>query len=81
MTERHEAEAGRARLASVLIANGSLTPDWLPTYHAVPRHWFVPALVWPGQGDGVRQGDAVNRHADPGDWWRAVYSDIPLTTQ
>ncbi|GAB7181512.1 methyltransferase domain-containing protein [Kitasatospora sp. Ki12] len=81
MSERHEAEAGRARLASALIANGSLTADWLPGYHSVPRHWFVPALVWPGQGDGVRQGEAVNRHADPAAWWRAVYSDVPLTTQ
>ncbi|MEU7094195.1 methyltransferase domain-containing protein [Kitasatospora aureofaciens] len=81
MIEQHEAEAGRARLASALIANGSLTPDWLTAYHAVPRHWFVPALVWPGQADGVRQGEAVNRHADPAAWWKAVYSDVPLTTQ
>ncbi|MFD5466024.1 methyltransferase domain-containing protein [Kitasatospora sp. NPDC127059] len=81
MSEKHEAEAGRARLASALIANGSLTSDWLASYHAVPRHWFVPAVIWPGQGDGVRQGEAVNRHVDPGAWWRAVYSDVPLTTQ
>ncbi|MFF2143037.1 methyltransferase domain-containing protein [Kitasatospora sp. NPDC058190] len=77
----HEAEAGRARLASALIANGSLTSDWLASYNAVPRHWFVPAQIWPGQGDGVRQGEAVNRHADPIAWWNAVYSDVPLTTQ
>ncbi len=75
------AEAGRTRLASALIANGSLSSDWLSTYHAVPRHWFVPDLIWPGQGDGVRQGDAVNRHADPVTWWNAVYTDAPLTTQ
>ncbi|MER7771608.1 methyltransferase domain-containing protein [Kitasatospora sp. NPDC096140] len=81
MIEQQEAEAGRARLASALIANGSLTSDWLSAYDTVPRHWFVPDLVWPGQGDGVRQGDSVNRHADPAAWWRAVYSDVPLTTQ
>ncbi|MFJ7249609.1 methyltransferase domain-containing protein [Kitasatospora sp. NPDC098652] len=81
MSEKHEAEVGRARLASALTANGSLTPDWLSAFHAVPRHWFVPTLVWPGQGDGIRQGDAVNRHVDRAAWWNAVYSDVPLTTQ
>ncbi|MFB7907897.1 methyltransferase domain-containing protein [Kitasatospora sp. NPDC056076] len=81
MSDKHEAEVGRARLASALTANGALTDAWLPSFHAVPRHWFVPALVWPGQGDGVRQGEAVNRHVDRAGWWSAVYSDIPLTTQ
>ncbi|MFH8381201.1 methyltransferase domain-containing protein [Kitasatospora sp. NPDC018058] len=81
MSEKHEAEAGRTRLASALIANGSLTSDWLASFNSVPRHWFVPDVVWPGQADGVRQGEAVNRHADPAAWWNAVYSDAPLTTQ
>ncbi|MGW2873979.1 hypothetical protein [Kitasatospora sp. NPDC001225] len=81
MSDRHEAEAGRARLASALIANGSLAPDWLASYHAVPRHWFVPDLIWPGRADGVRQGESVHRFADPDGWLGAVYSDAPLTTQ
>ncbi|MCG6494744.1 methyltransferase domain-containing protein [Kitasatospora sp. A2-31] len=81
MIEQHEAEAGRARLASALIANGSLTSDWLPGYAAVPRHLFVPDTVWPGRADGVRQGEAVNRDADRAAWWEAVHSDVPLTTQ
>ncbi|CAM5447059.1 methyltransferase domain-containing protein [Kitasatospora aureofaciens] len=81
MSDKHEAEAGRTRLASALIANGSLTSDWLASYNAVPRHWFVPDTTWPGQADGVRQGEAVSRQADPAAWWSAVYSDVPLTTQ
>ncbi|MFF2078148.1 methyltransferase domain-containing protein [Kitasatospora sp. NPDC058162] len=81
MSDKHEAEAGRARLASALLANGALASDWLATYHAVPRHWFVPDLIWPGQADGVRQGESLHRFADPAGWWRAVYSDVPLTTQ
>ncbi|MGW4381584.1 methyltransferase domain-containing protein [Kitasatospora sp. NPDC004531] len=81
MTARHPAEAGRDRLASALIANGSLQPDWFAAYHAVPRHLFVPDTVWPGTADGVRQGGAVNRRDDPAAWWRAVYADVPLTTQ
>ncbi|MFD7578870.1 protein-L-isoaspartate(D-aspartate) O-methyltransferase [Kitasatospora sp. NPDC059811] len=81
MIEKHEAKAGRTRLASALIANGSLTSDWLAPYNDVPRHWFVPDVVWPGRADGVRQGEAVHRFADPAKWWNAVYSDVPLTTQ
>ncbi len=81
MSDKHVAEAGRTRLASALIANGSLASDWLPAYDAVPRHLFVPDVVWPGQADGVRQGEAIDRRTDPVGWWDAVYSDIPLTTQ
>ncbi|KDN85769.1 putative methyltransferase [Kitasatospora cheerisanensis KCTC 2395] len=81
VTARQHAEAGRDRLASALIANGSLQPDWFAAYHAVPRHLFVPDTVWPGQADGVRQGRAVSRLEDPAGWWRAVYADVPLTTQ
>ncbi|MFD8479781.1 methyltransferase domain-containing protein [Kitasatospora sp. NPDC059673] len=81
MTARQRAEAGRDRLASALIANGSLQPDWFAAYHAVPRHLFVPDTVWPGMADGVRQGHAVSRREDADAWWRAVYADVPLTTQ
>ncbi|MFJ1790681.1 methyltransferase domain-containing protein [Kitasatospora griseola] len=81
MTAGRFAEAGRARLASALIANGSLQPDWFAAYHAVPRHLFAPDTVWPGMADGVRQGEAVDRREDADGWWRAVYADVPLTTQ
>ncbi|MFF1909159.1 methyltransferase domain-containing protein [Kitasatospora sp. NPDC058218] len=81
MSDEHEAEAGRTRLASALIANGSLTTDWLAAYNAAPRHLFVPDTIWPGQADGVRQGEAVDRETDPAAWWAAVHSDVPLTTQ
>ncbi|GGQ51012.1 protein-L-isoaspartate O-methyltransferase [Kitasatospora griseola] len=81
VTARQLAEAGRERLASALIANGSLRSDWFAAYHAVPRHLFVPDTVWPGMADGVRQGDAVSRREDAAAWWRAVYADVPLTTQ
>lgn len=75
------AETGRARLASALIDNGSLSPDWLGPYDAVPRHLFVPDTVWPGAADGVRQREAVSRKDGADAWWNAVYSDVPLTTQ
>ncbi|WP_406138650.1 protein-L-isoaspartate O-methyltransferase family protein [Streptomyces sp. NBC_01089] len=81
MTEHEVGEAGPKGLASRLVEAGALTADWLPAYEAVPREGFVPDVMWPGQVEGVGQGEAVNRRADPGRWLRAVYSDVSLTTQ
>jgi protein-L-isoaspartate O-methyltransferase len=74
-------EASPSGLASALAADGALTPDWLPTFDAVPREQFVPDRIWPGIADGTRQNPLVDRAADPQAWLTAVYSDIPLTTQ
>ena len=79
-SETHE-EAGLQALASALVAGGALSSDWLPTFNAVPRELFVPDRIWPGIADGTKQNPVVDRRADPAGWRRAVYSDIPLTTQ
>ncbi|MFC5663619.1 methyltransferase domain-containing protein [Kitasatospora misakiensis] len=78
--ETHE-EAGPQGLASALVAGGALSSDWLPSFNAVPRELFVPDRIWPGIADGTRQNPVVYRSQDPEAWRRAVYSDIPLTTQ
>ncbi|WP_329399978.1 methyltransferase domain-containing protein [Streptomyces melanogenes] len=80
MSTRAE-EAGPSGLASALVAAGALTPDWLAAFDAVPRELFVPDRIWPGIADGTRQNPLVDRAKDPDVWFRAVYSDIPLTTQ
>ncbi|MFI7360049.1 methyltransferase domain-containing protein [Streptomyces avidinii] len=80
MTARKE-EVGPSGLASALVASGALQSDWLPTYKAVPRDMFVPDRIWPGIADGTRQNPVVDRTQGPEAWLRAVYSDIPLTTQ
>ncbi|MFI6002794.1 protein-L-isoaspartate(D-aspartate) O-methyltransferase [Streptomyces sp. NPDC051366] len=80
MTARTE-EVGPSGLASALVASGALQSDWLPTYKAVPRDVFVPDRIWPGIADGTRQNPVVDRTQDPDAWLRAVYSDVPLTTQ
>ncbi|MEU4355725.1 methyltransferase domain-containing protein [Streptomyces virginiae] len=74
-------EVGPSGLASALVASGALQSDWLPTFKAVPRDMFVPDRIWPGIADGTRQNPVVDRTQDPHAWLRAVYSDIPLTTQ
>ncbi|CAL9578183.1 Protein-L-isoaspartate O-methyltransferase [Streptomyces sp. enrichment culture] len=81
MTEHHEAEAGPERLASALMEKSALTSDWLPAYRRVPRHLFVPDVIWPGRAGMNRQDDRVIRSEEPEVWWRAVYTDAPITTQ
>ncbi|MFC5720543.1 methyltransferase domain-containing protein [Streptomyces gamaensis] len=80
MTTRTQ-EAGPSGLASALVEAGALTSDWLPAFEAVPRELFVPDRIWPGIADGTRQTALVDRAKDPEAWFKAVYSDIPLTTQ
>ncbi|MFJ3220307.1 methyltransferase domain-containing protein [Kitasatospora sp. NPDC086801] len=81
MTSETHQEAGPQGLASALVAGGALSSDWLPSFNAVPRELFVPDRIWPGISDGSRQNPVVYRSQDPEAWRRAVYSDIPLTTQ
>ncbi|WP_224279394.1 methyltransferase domain-containing protein [Streptomyces sp. LS1784] len=81
MTGETHKEAGLQGLASALVANGALTSDWLPSFKAVPRELFIPDRIWPGIADGTRQNPVVYRSQDPEAWRRAVYLDIPLTTQ
>ncbi|MGY1452146.1 methyltransferase domain-containing protein [Streptomyces sp. SS8] len=81
MAEDTTVEAGPERLASTLLEKGALTADWLPAFHAVPRHLFVPEMIWPGRAGMNRQDDRVVRSQSPDLWWEAVYSDAPITTQ
>ncbi|WP_173864723.1 methyltransferase domain-containing protein [Streptomyces roseifaciens] len=74
-------EAGPQGLASALMEAGALKSDWLPAFEAVPRHLFVPDVIWPGRAGMNRQSDRVIRREEPEAWWQAVYRDAPITTQ
>ncbi|MFC8871536.1 methyltransferase domain-containing protein [Streptomyces sp. NPDC057148] len=74
-------EASLDGLASRLMETGALTSDWLPMFEAVPRELFVPDQMWPGRTQGTGQGEAIDRNDTPDAWFRAVYSDVSLTTQ
>ncbi|MEU6475395.1 methyltransferase domain-containing protein [Streptomyces sp. NPDC047017] len=80
MSERTE-EAGPEGLASALMEKGALTGDWLPAFHAVPRHLFIPDVIWPGRAGMNRQDERVIRGEEPDVWRAAVYRDAPITTQ
>ncbi|MGH4028334.1 methyltransferase domain-containing protein [Actinomycetota bacterium Odt1-20B] len=75
------AEDGAERLASVLVGKGVLSADWLGPYAAARRDLFVPDVIWPGRVEGSGQGESIDRREDPDAWFRAVYSDVSLTTQ
>ncbi|WP_309235519.1 methyltransferase domain-containing protein [Streptomyces sp. TRM64462] len=81
MAEEAKAEVGPDGLASRLMESGALAPEWLPAFEAVPRDQFVPDVIWPGRSGMNRQDDRVIRSEEPELWWRAVYTDAPITTQ
>jgi protein-L-isoaspartate O-methyltransferase len=41
-----------AGLVDGLSRSGALTPDWRAAFLALPRHLFVPDLVWRDREDG-----------------------------
>ncbi|GFH36021.1 methyltransferase domain-containing protein [Streptomyces pacificus] len=81
MASETMAEVGPETLAAELVAKGALTTDWLPAFRTVPRDRFVPDAIWPGRAGMNRQDDRVLRSEHPELWWKAVYTDAPITTQ
>ncbi|MFV0134680.1 methyltransferase domain-containing protein [Streptomyces sp. HMX87] len=81
MSTNSEKEAGPQGLASALMEKGALKSDWLPACNAVPRHLFIPDVIWPGRAGMNRQDDRVIRSEEPEAWWQAVYRDAPIATQ
>jgi protein-L-isoaspartate O-methyltransferase len=70
-------------LADRMTTGGYLVDQsWRPVLHAVPRHLFVPARAYatPG-GEGSPPERPIDRDADPGDWWTAIYDDMSIVTQ
>ncbi|MCK7623065.1 methyltransferase [Streptomyces sp. RS10V-4] len=53
-----------------------LAPEWAAACEGVPRHLFLPDLVW--LGDDLVPCD---RRKDPEGWLRAAYTDAPVVTQ
>ena len=67
-------------LVDQLISSESLTGDWCATFRAVPRHLFVPDLVWRHRTQH-RDPEPIHRAEQPEAWPRAVYRDEFLLTQ
>lgn len=71
-------------LTDQLLAEVAQFIDPLPSafdraIHAVPRHLFLPPLIWLRDGNGGHQ--PCDRATAPDEWLSAAYSDAPLVTQ
>ncbi|MGH3770344.1 MAG: methyltransferase domain-containing protein [Pseudonocardiaceae bacterium] len=69
-----------AGLVDGLSSSGAVTPDWRAAFLAVPRHLFVPDLVWRDREDGSGPRP-VRRAEQPDTWLQMVYRDEPVITQ
>ncbi|MEW1793915.1 methyltransferase domain-containing protein [Streptomyces niveus] len=73
-----------ADLTDQLLAEVAQFIDPLPSafdraIRAVPRHLFLPPLIWPRDGNGGHR--PCDRATAPDEWLSAAYSDAPLVTQ
>ncbi|EST24993.1 methyltransferase domain-containing protein [Streptomyces niveus] len=73
-----------ADLTVQLLAEVAQFIDPLPSafdraIRAVPRHLFLPPLIWLRDGNGSHR--ACDRATTPDEWLSAAYSDAPLVTQ
>ncbi|QMU70248.1 hypothetical protein [Streptacidiphilus sp. P02-A3a] len=63
----------RADLVEKLGASGVLPGRLLDTFSLLPRHWFMPQVIWaPLGGEPYHRFD---RARDPEGWMRAAYQD------
>ncbi|MDT9693229.1 methyltransferase domain-containing protein [Streptomyces sp. P9(2023)] len=83
----HQERPSRTELGRCLIASGALRSDWVPTFSAVDRAWFLPDVMWPflpdeqPGGAGAACSAAVDRRTDPAAWYGHADSDVSIVTQ
>ncbi|MFD7285064.1 methyltransferase [Streptomyces sp. NPDC059863] len=76
---REKAEVAKQSLLRAIKGDlGSLAPEWERAFLAVPRHLFLPSLIWPDVND--RWVPCV-REREPGRWLEAAYANSPIVTQ
>jgi protein-L-isoaspartate O-methyltransferase len=71
---------GRKELRRILAEIGALSSDWMPSFSAVDRAAFLPDLMWP-YDMSARSSVCVDRRANPGAWYAAADSNVPIVTQ
>ncbi|MFJ3214631.1 rRNA adenine N-6-methyltransferase family protein [Kitasatospora sp. NPDC086801] len=77
--ERNESEraAVRGLLRAITKYLGhDVAPEWESALYAVPRHRFLPDLIW--SADDLTP---CRRTDDPAGWWAAAYAENPVVTQ
>ncbi|MEU0935244.1 methyltransferase domain-containing protein [Embleya sp. NPDC005971] len=64
----------------VEVAVGVLPQVWREAFLGVPRHVFLPDVVWLRRPDGDRH-ERCERVSEPERWWTAAYADTPVVVQ
>ncbi|MER5971450.1 methyltransferase domain-containing protein [Streptomyces sp. NPDC002055] len=78
LSEKEQAAmSGLLRAVSADLGT-AVSPEWESAYYAVPRHRFLPDLVWLESGRGYVRCD---REREPERWLTAAYADAPVVTQ
>lgn len=65
------------QLVSELAADGDLTAGWRHAFETVPRHLFIPDLVWREERSLI----PLHRSDDPTTWLTLAYANDPVITQ
>lgn len=78
-----DAEALRQGMVEGLTQRGELDERWRAAFTEVPRHEFIPELVWRHDGDTSAHCDLVplRRCDDPQGWLERAYANIAVATQ
>ena len=78
-----EAELLRQGMVEGLARRGELDERWQAAFTEVPRHEFIPELVWRQDRDAGSDCDLVplQRRDDPQRWLEGAYADAPVNTQ
>lgn len=73
----------RHRLVDELAVGGKLAEPWREAFLAVPRHAFIPELVWRHEKDIAGEHDLVplRREDDPVGWLEWAYRNGSVATQ
>ncbi|HSZ29237.1 MAG TPA: methyltransferase domain-containing protein, partial [Pseudonocardiaceae bacterium] len=78
-----DANALRQHMVEGLARGGELDERWRAAFTEVPRHEFIPELVWHHDREAGSHRDLVplRRCDDPQGWLERAYADAPVNTQ
>ncbi|MGH3897811.1 MAG: methyltransferase domain-containing protein [Pseudonocardiaceae bacterium] len=78
-----DVQALRHRMVEGLAQRGELEPRWRAAFAEVPRHAFLPELVWRHDRDCDSDCDLVplRRAEDPPRWLELAYANASVSTQ
>jgi protein-L-isoaspartate(D-aspartate) O-methyltransferase len=78
-----DAEVLRQRMVEGLAQRGELDERWRAAFTEVPRHEFIPELVWRHDRDTIVHCDLIplRRRDDPQRWLELAYANAAVTTQ